>query len=234
MKRYHALNPAYRPQVIILANGDFPTRGIARTLIESWAEGIITCPLVCCDGAATKLAQFTQRKPTAVVGDLDSLSPELKMQLQDRLYHLSEQVSNDLSKAMHYVSEVLGLRDITLLGASGGREDHLFANITLLPHFAPLVDELCMITDEGYFRLIRENCLIEAEPETPLSLFSIPPRPFSLSGVYWEVEDFITPHLWSASLNRTKAPCITLRTQAPLLVYLAHEPITRSEATESL
>ena len=50
----------------------------------------------------------------------------------------------------------MGRRAITLLGASGGREDHFLANLALLSSYAPLVDELIMLTDEGYFILITE------------------------------------------------------------------------------
>lgn len=223
MKYYPLLSDELQPELIILANGAFPERGIALGLLERWSAGDIVCPLVCCDGAASKLASFTDRLPTAVVGDLDSLSPELKERLKERLHHSAEQESNDLSKAFRYAHEHYGVRDIVLLGASGGREDHLFANITLLPSYAPIVRELVMLTDEGYFRLIEEDSELEVLPERPLSVLNTQPTPFSLSGVYWAVEDFVCPNLWSATLNRTKDALVRIKTSSPLLVYLTHQ-----------
>jgi thiamine pyrophosphokinase len=41
-------------------------------------------------------------KPSILVGDLDSLSPELKERFSDRIVHIAEQESNDLSKSFAF------------------------------------------------------------------------------------------------------------------------------------
>ena len=58
-------------KAVILANGAFPTHEIPlRELKESKF-------IVCCDGAINNLVE-AQLEPYAIVGDLDSLDPDLK------------------------------------------------------------------------------------------------------------------------------------------------------------
>ncbi|ETK10826.1 hypothetical protein T230_01470, partial [Tannerella sp. oral taxon BU063 isolate Cell 1/3] len=85
---------ASETDAVILAAGDFPTHPIPLGLLARAAEGRI----ICCDGAADRLLRegFT---PLAVVGDGDSISPEVRRRLSDRLHIESEQDTNDLSKA---------------------------------------------------------------------------------------------------------------------------------------
>ena len=68
-----------RADAVILAAGDFPTHPIPLGMLTKAADRII-----CCDGAADRLlaAGFM---PMAVVGDGDSISPEARERLSDRL-----------------------------------------------------------------------------------------------------------------------------------------------------
>ena len=69
-------------------------------------------------------------EPEAIVGDLDSLSPEIAERFADRLYQDSEQDTNDLTKAVRWCIDK-GYEEIVILGATGKREDHTIANISL-------------------------------------------------------------------------------------------------------
>src|SRR3712207_9443143 len=68
-----------------------------------------------------------------VVGDGDSLSKDLKAQLN--FIHVTEQEDNDLTKATRHYASLAGTKPgsrVAFLAATGKREDHTLANISLL------------------------------------------------------------------------------------------------------
>ena len=85
----------------ILCAGDFPAR-------SEVLGALLSCDVsVCCDSAAGSLLAY--RRPDFVVGDMDSLSQRLRDELSDRVFEVSEQESNDMSKAFRLVCSVLGI-----------------------------------------------------------------------------------------------------------------------------
>ena len=118
---------------VILADGDFPSTPVTMRILKQ-AERI-----VCCDGSAASLAEFGL-EPTVVIGDLDSLPPEFKKRFSDRLIHVREQETNDLTKAFTYCREQ-GWKNIVILGATGKREDHTLGNLSLLADYSEFVPE---------------------------------------------------------------------------------------------
>lgn len=207
---------------IVLANGAFPQSSEALTLLQRWLCREHNDFLACCDGAVNSLMDYCHNLPDVVVGDLDSLSQELRMQLEDRLVHIAEQESNDLSKTINYLCQDLGRRRIIILGATGKREDHTLGNLSLLPSYASIVDELVLITDTGYFRLVKEPCTLEVQRGGQLSFFSFDAQPISVRGVQWSLEHRILPYLWSGTLNRAQDNIITIEVYHPILVFVAH------------
>ena len=77
---------------VILAAGDFPTHVLPLHILRT-AENLIVC-----DGALEDLLEY-EIEPTAVVGDGDSLSEELKQRYAHIYHPISEQEFNDLTKA---------------------------------------------------------------------------------------------------------------------------------------
>ena len=128
-------------QALILADGAFPTTKKHQELLRH-AENIVVC-----DGAVCKLLDFG-REPVAIVGDMDSISPELKAQFADRIHWVAEQETNDLTKAVNYCVEH-GFDELAILGATGLREDHTLGNIALLADYATKVKTVCLLTDYG-------------------------------------------------------------------------------------
>lgn len=207
---------------LVLANGAYPKESTALSLIEAWAQAPEDRHLVCCDGAVNKLLSLQSVLPNKVVGDLDSISPQLRSLLGDRLIQVKEQESNDLSKTMRYIHSTLGLRSIVLLGATGEREDHTLGNLSLLPSYAPLVEELVLMTDTGYFRLITEASTMEVVPGSQISFFNFERSPISVRGVHWALEQHILPYLWSGTLNRANSSTIYIEAPNPILVFVAY------------
>lgn len=220
----HYTRRAYEAySTIILANGAFPQSAKTIEVLQAWEDNPQTKLLACCDGAVNSLMAYTEHLPNIVVGDLDSLSCELRERLAERLVHIAEQDTNDLAKTLRHLSHTLGRRELVLLGITGKREDHTLGNLALLPTYADLVDELVVLTDTGHFRLIKEDCTMEVGRGTQLSVFNFSQTPISLSGVHWSLEDYTLPYLWSGTLNRADADVITIKTSSPILVFIADE-----------
>ena len=144
------------PQTIILADGDFPSSPLAGKWLRECRY------VVCCDGAANAYLHFGKR-PAAIVGDGDSLLPEIKERYAHLIHREAEQDTNDLSKAFRFCLSQ-GRRDITIMGATGKREDHTLGNISLLADYMNQA-EVRMLTDYGIvfsslFRLSRSLFLI--------------------------------------------------------------------------
>lgn len=222
--KHYKLNEHRQYKTIVLANGQFPQSEEALSYIDTWLcsekkEGYY---LACCDGSVNKLMAYADRKlPDIVVGDLDSINPKLKQRLAHRLVHILDQESNDLSKTFHYLHKYLGQKSILLLGASGGREDHTLGNISLLVHLASLCSELVLLTDTGYFKLIKQSCSIDLPLGTQVSIFSFSTQPISVYGLRWEIDNKVLPYLWSGTLNEVIEPSIRIETDHPIIIFVA-------------
>ena len=104
MKEYKLPIGCDVPETIILADGDFPSHPLA-------LEWLRQCPyVVCCDGAANTYIR-SGRMPEAIVGDGDSLLPDIKERYASLIHSEAEQETNDLSKAFRFCLSQ-GRRDI--------------------------------------------------------------------------------------------------------------------------
>jgi thiamine pyrophosphokinase len=111
---------------VILANGNPPAADLFRRAL---ARSEL---FVCADGGANVALRFGAR-PDAIVGDLDSVTPETLAhftgvtQVRD-----ANQDRTDNEKAIEYALSRGPFDEITLLGASSGRLDHVLGHIGLL------------------------------------------------------------------------------------------------------
>ena len=115
--------------IVILAAGDFPRKAYPLYILDG-ADAV-----VCCDGAL-QTALRRGVKVDAVVGDMDSVSPSVLKRFKGKTVKVSEQETNDLTKALNYViSEYPSVSEITILGATGKREAHTLGNLSLLMEY---------------------------------------------------------------------------------------------------
>jgi thiamine pyrophosphokinase len=180
-------------KAVIIADGDFPQHEIPlRYLRES--EFII-----CCDGSARYLADAGMT-PSVIVGDMDSLSEELKERFADRLYVDSEQESNDLTKSVRWCLNA-GYDDLVILGATGKREDHSVGNISLLAEYIKIVN-VKMVTDTGIFIPFVKSCTVDSAPGQQVSVFSIDPSTRITSyGLLYPLKSRNLNNWWEGTLN---------------------------------
>ena len=207
--------------IIIIANGEFPRSDEPLSYLRK-AEQV-----VCCDGAFEKYLRWrlspshTSRSLcdsplVTVVGDGDSFPPAIQAEAEAHGIHpkwisITEQETNDLTKAvthtlLHTRQEGIPDRDIhiTILGATGLREDHTLGNISLLGHYAEQYPdaEFRMVSDYGIFRPVLGRETLDTFPGQQVSLFSLTPgTPVSVEGLRYPISGRPLRQWWEGTLN---------------------------------
>lgn len=202
-------------KVVILANGLFPTAQRGLDLLKA------ADLLICCDGAADKLIAKGM-SPHVIIGDMDSLSTEASELYASLMIQSDDQESNDLTKAVHYCIEE-GYPSVTILGATGLREDHTLGNISLMMEYYPRI-EVQIISDFGVFFLVQSGEQIPTFVGEKISFFSIDNRVrVSSTGLKYPLNNLQLSNWYRASLNEATANHFILNFELdlPLIVYRA-------------
>ena len=205
-------------KTVILANGSYPSHSVP---LNSWLRADL---IVCCDGAAEKLDAHGM-EPGAIVGDLDSVSSALKEKYKNVLYPDNDQETNDLTKAVKWcLSE--GIKDIVILGATGLREDHTLANISLLADYSRDM-KVRMYTDTGIFESFDRTVTIESFPGQQVSLFSINPvLAVTSHGLLYPLQSLSLSSWWRGTLNEAEGEAFTLEFERGQLIIFMEYPRT--------
>ena len=204
--------------VVIICDGTFPKTEYPRYLIRT-ADFII-----CCDGALQKFLRASvsifgeKRLPDVVIGDMDSLSPALRKKHSDIIVQIDEQEHNDQTKAFRWALENLkDISTITIIGATGQREDHTIGNISLLMEYARTYDleamdiQLQMITDHAVIFAATDSFEFDCGIGRQISIFS-PDNNLRIrsEGLQWKTDDVVFDNWWKATLNRAVSDSIRL------------------------
>lgn len=123
-------NPLFRPPIAILGKGEYPRHPLALQALKD------ANTLICTDGSADHALQ-RGLQPQVIIGDLDSTSLDEKT-FHGIILHRPDQEETDMAKALHWCHEN-GLSPVTVLGASGMREDQTLANLHLLAEFCEIL-----------------------------------------------------------------------------------------------
>ena len=203
---------------VILADGNFPTHNAPLKILAA------ADPLVCCDGAADALAQ-AGLMPNVVIGDLDSISPRQRERFQAVLIEDRDQETNDLTKAVNWCRRQ-GIKAVTILGATGKREDHTLANIALLARYNRDI-RAAMVTDHGTFSIARAACEFRSVPGQQISIFSLTPdTAITSTGLKYPLSGMKLAELWQGSLNEATGNTFTLTFNAGTIVVYRLHPAT--------
>jgi thiamine pyrophosphokinase len=146
-------------------------------------------PLLAADGGADHLARLGLR-PAAVIGDLDSISPETRAWLGEALLiERPDQDRTDLDKALEYAFDDLGVDRLTVLAAVGGRLDHDLGNLGLLARLA--MGEKLIFEDAGHRILaVAGEAELVAQPGETWSFWTYDPSVrVTVDGVRWPIEE---------------------------------------------
>ena len=200
-------------KTVILANGAFPRKGgEPRRLLESAAR------IVACDGAADSLRRHRVRCADFVVGDLDSVKTR-----RPEMVRIAEQDTNDLDKAIGFCRG-RQWKDLVIVGASGGREDHLLGNV-----FRAMAAGVEMVTDEGRFipasrvssRVAPWRIRLNVYRGCPISVFTDERTArMKSSGLKWKLDGVVFDNLYCATLNRADCEKVEIRSTARFFTFV--------------
>jgi len=198
--------------VVILANGNYPTHPIPVQKINEAGS------IICCDGAANQLTD-KGLEPSMIIGDLDSTNQALNSKYHDQTIHLPDQNENDLRKAIRWVEDK-GIQEITILGATGKRDDHSIANIFTLLQFSTKM-KCTVVTNYGCFTSVEGSSKFQSFAGQQVSLFSADPEiSITSTNLKYSLNKYKLINLYSGSLNESLSEIFTLTiSHGKLLVY---------------
>ena len=158
-------------------------------------------PLLAADGGANHLARLGLR-PTAVLGDLDSVSPDTRAWLgEDCMVDRPDQDRTDLDKALEYAFDELGIKNLTVLAALGGRTDHDLGNLGLLARLA-MGERLIFEAADQTVLAIASEISLAAIPGETWSFWTFDPAVrVTVEGVRWPIA--------GAALDASNRPSIS-------------------------
>jgi thiamine pyrophosphokinase len=196
---------------LIVAAGSFPVHPLPLEVMARLRD-----ELFCCDGAADALTAAGWM-PRQVVGDGDSITPQTRERLGDRLTVIAEQDSNDLTKTVRHCV-ALGYRRLCITGATGKREDHTLGNISLLADYMEMAG-VEIWTDFGTLTPAAGDAAFESYPGQQISVFCIDPVPLTLHGLRWPVERRTFTRWWQGTLNEATGHSFRIETAGKIIVF---------------
>lgn len=173
-------------RAVVIANGDPPSERLFAELMHGGPM------LIAADGGA-RHALALGYVPEAVVGDLDSVDDAMRAAIpQERFKRIARLDITDLEKAIAFAVQ-LGIDEIDIAGAGGGRSDHALANLSALTLHRGrasirMHDELFAIS------LVEGEAVVEGPVGTVVSLVAIGEcHGVSTKGMRWDLDDFTLP-----------------------------------------
>lgn len=194
------------PDVVILANGMFPTHPLPLSILNG-AKHVIAC-----DGA---IIHYPQAE--VVIGDGDSIAEAFR----DKFIQIDEQEDNDLTKATLFCMRQ-GWHRIAYLGCTGLREDHTLGNIALLMRYYKDMD-ICgtMFTDYGIFTPSQGDRTFQSFPGQQVSIFNFGSTRIQSERLKWD--SYAYKEWWQGTLNESLADQFTIHADSYYLVYQTYE-----------
>ncbi|HZK85992.1 MAG TPA: thiamine diphosphokinase, partial [Desulfosporosinus sp.] len=159
-------------KIAILANGDWDLDWGSRVLQE-------VDYLICADGGAN-YASLSGRLPDLLIGDLDSVTPEILKQCENAGCSIKqfscEKDETDLELALIYAevqARLVNERDIWLYGATGKRIDHFMGNIALMLAYAQKGYRIRLVDPEHEIWILQSRECIKGTIGQELSLIAL-------------------------------------------------------------
>jgi thiamine pyrophosphokinase len=156
-------------RAIIFYNGDLSDLTNAKKYIKSDDY------IICADGG-TRYALALGLKPNLILGDFDSLAPELQESLKnqeiDWIEYSKEKDETDSELALQHAIKK-GYTSILLFGVFGSRVDHMLTNIFALAHLLKNNIDTTIIEGNKEIRVIDKSITLHGKAGDLLSLIPL-------------------------------------------------------------
>ena len=178
-------------------------------------ESLARAPVVyAADGGANLCMQYGCQ-PKQVIGDLDSLSPNLRSELDpSRVIHVAEQDTTDFEKLLIRVDAPFMLA----IGFMGGRIDHQMAVQTVLTAYAHR--KIICVGEEDVMFVSPPEIDLPLHAGTRVSLYPMAPVQVRSTGLHWPTDGLsFAPDRQIGTSNQATGP-VTLLPSAPRMLVV--------------
>lgn len=174
--------------------------------------------LVAVDGGADTVLR-SDRFPEAVIGDMDSISPEARYAFADCLVREAEQDSTDFEKALRAFPASLTVA----VGFLGARADHFLACLSVLARRRAA----CILLGETDCVAIAPRHLsLDLAPGTRVSLWPLGPGTGSSRGLRWPIDGLaLSPDGRVSTSNEATGPVHLRLSGGPMALILPADAI---------
>ncbi|MBC8344686.1 MAG: thiamine diphosphokinase [Candidatus Marinimicrobia bacterium] len=207
------MNTNFKSPIVILANGSFPNHSIPLEILESAGT------VICTDGSANSLEDL-DLMPHVIIGDMDSFK-ETKAEFKGLKIHDPNQENTDLEKALDW-AVMNKIQEITILGATGLREDLAMVNHYILFHYYDAL-KLEMVTDHFTITCHRGQKSFDAFPGETVSLIT---QRFgtvvSTTALHYPLDNSILDPSTLAVSNKSLGDTFSVNASEPILVFRGH------------
>tara|TARA_X000001036_G_scaffold50386_2_gene40171 strand:- start:123 stop:752 length:630 start_codon:yes stop_codon:yes gene_type:complete len=201
----------FKQPVVILANGEFPNHETPLGLLS------LAGTVICADGSANILRSLNL-KPHIIIGDLDSIAK--KHSYEGLIVDDSNQSNTDLEKAIEFTM-LNSVKEVTVLGAVGNRDDMSFVNIQLLFKYFEKID-IKIITDYFSIECIIGKKIFKSFCGQRVSLATNNHScTITTSNLKYSISGKIDPSV-SLISNESLGDRFTLSSSEPLIVFRGH------------
>jgi thiamine pyrophosphokinase len=170
--------------------------------------------LVAADGGGNILADLGHL-PVAVIGDMDSLRPDLVQLWADRLHPISEQDSTDFDKCLRSIDAPF----VLAVGFDGARLDHTLSAMSALVRHGRA--RVVLVGGQDICFLAPPQIALELGAGARVSLYPMGPVTGRSTGLEWPIDgiDF-APNGVIGTSNRASAAQVGLEIDAPRMLLL--------------
>jgi thiamine pyrophosphokinase len=202
----------FKSPVIILANGLFPSSSTPLEILENAGT------VICTDGAINKLESLGLM-PHIIIGDLDSM--DSNVEFKGLIVHDTNQSNTDLEKSLDWVI-ANNIEKLTILGATGLREDMTIANHYILFDYYDKL-ELKMVTDHQTITCHKGKRIFSSTPGNNVSLFVKNFKTIvSIRNLKYQINNSELNPSSKAISNQSLAEQFEVNSSGPILVFRNH------------
>ncbi|MBM3151174.1 MAG: thiamine diphosphokinase [Chloroflexi bacterium] len=206
-------------RAVIFANGSLPAPQALKSIIKPGDY------ILAADGGS-RHARALGLAPQTLIGDLDSVTPDLRRWMQQAgtrfIEYPPDKDQTDLELALQHILRQ-GFRAVLVAGALGGRLDQTLANLSLISNIA--LQEMDIRLDDGLEEawFIRGRASIQGRAGDLVSLlpWDGPASGVTTGGLKWPLEhETLLPHKTRGVSNEMITATASVSLQAGLLLCI--------------
>lgn len=191
---------------IILANGKPPKKSIISFFQKNGYES-----LICADGGADSALRMNL-VPDAIIGDLDSISPQAfkKFKSKSKIIRLKRQNDTDVEKCLKYAINK-NFNQVLLAAVTGNRLDHTICNLGIVLKFMNQL-KISIVAEDSFLKPYKGKVELKTYPGETISIYGFDKKTkITSNGLKYELKNISLPFgVKESTSNLTKKNTVRL------------------------